>query len=72
MLKIGTVVETARACGALTETGSADLPAGTKGTLLGMRGAHAKLELAEHGGDGSALSLSNRVVYLAIEYLNWR
>jgi hypothetical protein len=58
-MKIGMTVELARACGALSETGSVDLPAGTRATLIGMRGHHAKVTLGVGG----------QVVYLATEYL---
>lgn len=71
MLKIGGQVETARACGALGAEGTLDLPAGTTGKLLGVRGEHAKVELASHAGDGTAVDAHPhaRVVYLATEYL---
>jgi len=60
-MKIGMMVETARSCGALGERGGVDLGAETTGKLLGIRGDHCKLELAD-----------GKVVYLATEYLKWR
>lgn len=67
-MKIGTMVETVRACGALAEKSALDLHTAVKGKLLGVRGEHAKIQLdaascATHGiSEGT-------IVYLATEYL---